>query len=91
LCGFKENMSTSTEHDRLCALRQLNILDTLSNESLDRVTRMAAQIFDLPVAAISLTDVDRQWFKSRVGIGFDSIPRKGAPCAGCDRAKAHRD
>jgi EAL domain-containing protein (putative c-di-GMP-specific phosphodiesterase class I)/GGDEF domain-containing protein len=74
-------MSTSTEPARLSALKQLNILDTPPNESLDRVTRMAAQIFDLPVAAISLTDVDRQWFKSRVGLGFDSIPRKGAPCA----------
>ncbi|MCJ2039135.1 sensor domain-containing phosphodiesterase [Methylobacterium sp. J-059] len=42
---------------------------------------MASQIFDLPIAAISLTDSDRQWFKSRVGVEHSSIPREKAPCA----------
>ena len=42
---------------------------------------MASQIFGLPVAAVSLTDQDRQWFKSRVGVDHCSIPRAGAPCA----------
>jgi len=66
---------------RLDALRQLNLLDTPVSESFDRITRMAAQIFGLPIAAISLTDTDRQWFKSRVGVDHQSIPRAGAPCA----------
>ncbi len=42
---------------------------------------MAGQIFGLPIAAVSLTDRDRQWFKSRVGISHCSIPRFKAPCA----------
>jgi EAL domain-containing protein (putative c-di-GMP-specific phosphodiesterase class I)/GGDEF domain-containing protein len=69
-----------TEARRLAALRQLNLLDTPPAEAFDRITRMAARLFDLPIAAISLTDVDRQWFKSRVGIDRDSIPRMHAPC-----------
>ena len=69
------------ENARLDALHQLRLLDTPLSESFDRITRMASQIFGLPVAAVSLTDRDRQWFKSRVGIDHDSIPRLKAPCA----------
>lgn len=42
---------------------------------------MAARIFGLPIAAVSLTDTDRQWFKSRVGVDHWEIPREKAPCA----------
>jgi EAL domain-containing protein (putative c-di-GMP-specific phosphodiesterase class I) len=69
------------EGARLEALAQLKLLDTSPSESFDRITRMASQIFGLPVAAVSLTDRDRQWFKSRVGIDHCSIPRDRAPCA----------
>jgi predicted signal transduction protein with EAL and GGDEF domain len=69
------------EAARLDALRKLDLLDTPPNEAFDRITRMAAQLFGLPVAAVSLTDVDRQWFKSRVGVEHCSIPRDKAPCA----------
>jgi EAL domain-containing protein (putative c-di-GMP-specific phosphodiesterase class I)/GGDEF domain-containing protein len=69
------------EEARLDALYQLKLLGTSPSESFDRITRMASQIFGLPVAAVSLTDRDRQWFKSRVGVDHDSIPRDKAPCA----------
>jgi EAL domain-containing protein (putative c-di-GMP-specific phosphodiesterase class I) len=69
------------EEARLDALYQLKLLDTPASEGFDRITRMASQIFGLPVAAVSLTDRDRQWFKSRVGVEHRSIPRDKAPCA----------
>jgi EAL domain-containing protein (putative c-di-GMP-specific phosphodiesterase class I)/GGDEF domain-containing protein len=69
------------EEKRLYALRSLNLLDTPPSESFDRITRMASQIFQLPVAAVSLTDTDRQWFKSKVGVDHNTIPRRKAPCA----------
>jgi EAL domain-containing protein (putative c-di-GMP-specific phosphodiesterase class I)/GGDEF domain-containing protein len=71
---------TSYEQERLFALRQLNLLDTPPSESFDRITRMASQLFDLPIAAVSLTDSDRQWFKSRVGVAHSQIPRFKACC-----------
>ena len=74
-------MRNHHETSRLDALHQLKLLDTPASESFDRITRMASQIFGLPVAAVSLTDHDRQWFKSRVGVDHCSIPRAGAPCA----------
>ena len=66
---------------RLETLRHLELLDTPPSEAFDRITRMAAQLFNLPIAAVSLTDSDRQWFKSKYGISHDSIPRIKAPCA----------
>lgn len=72
---------TMSDVTRLDALRQLNLLDTAPSEAFDRITRMAAQLFALPIAAVSLTDLDRQWFKSRVGVDHTSIPRTKAPCA----------
>jgi EAL domain-containing protein (putative c-di-GMP-specific phosphodiesterase class I)/GGDEF domain-containing protein len=68
------------ESARMRALLDLHLLDTAPSESFDRITRMASQIFDVPIAAVSLTDEDRQWFKSRVG-GGPEIPRLKAPCA----------
>ncbi len=74
-------MTLQAEADRLDALHRLDLLDTPPSESFDRIVRMASQIFDLPIAAVSLTDTDRQWFKSRMGVDHWSIPRHKAPCA----------
>lgn len=73
-------MPATYEEKRLHALTSLNLLDTPASESFDRITRMASQIFQLPIAAVSLTDSDRQWFKSKVGVEHDGIPRNKAPC-----------
>jgi EAL domain-containing protein (putative c-di-GMP-specific phosphodiesterase class I) len=69
------------EAKRLDALRKLKLLDSPSSEAFDRMTRTVAELFKLPIAAVSLTDSDRQWFKSRVGVTHDTIPRLKAPCA----------
>lgn len=69
------------ESVRLDALRRLDLLDSSNADAFDRITRTAAQLFRVPVAAISLTDSNRQWFKSRVGISHNECPRVGSPCA----------
>ena len=74
-------MDLSIETQRLCALSQLKLLDTPPSESFDRITRMATRLFGLPIAAVSLTDRDRQWFKSRVGVDHQELTREKAPCA----------
>ncbi|WGI25172.1 GGDEF and EAL domain-containing protein [Halomonas alkaliantarctica] len=76
------------EQDRLFALRQLNLLDTSPSEGFDRITRMASQLLGLPIAAVSFTDENRQWFKSRVGVEHWEIPREMAPCGEvCDASQ----
>ncbi len=69
------------EQIRMRRLRDLELLNTPEAEGYDRVTRMAARLFGMPIAAVSLTDADRQWFKSYVGCPNREIPRLGAPCA----------
>ncbi|UZK69519.1 GGDEF and EAL domain-containing protein [Sphingomonas sp. S1-29] len=81
-------MADRYEAARLDALHRLNLLDTSPSEAFDRITRLASQIFGLPVAAVSLTDHDRQWFKSRVGVEHQSIPRDKAPCAAVAESSA---
>jgi len=69
------------EEARLNALRDLKLLDTPPSESFDRLTRLASQLLAAPVSTISLTDHDRQWFKSKVGVDITEIPRHQAPCS----------
>ena len=56
------------ESDRLEALRSLDLLDTPSEDRFDRVTRLAAEFFQAPIAYVALISENRQWFKSRHGL-----------------------
>lgn len=69
------------EEDRLNALGKLDILDSVPEECFDRLTSLAANIFDVPIALVSLVDKDRQWFKSRHGLEAEETPRDLAFCA----------
>jgi len=71
----------SNETARLRELHNYGILDSLADPSFDGLTRLASQIAGTPIGLISLTDQNRQWFKSRVGIDVAQIPREWAPCA----------
>ncbi len=68
------------EDERLATLQALEVLDTEPEERFDRVTRTAKRLFDVPIALVSLTDSNRQWFKSSVGLDIKEIPRKTSFC-----------
>ncbi len=70
----------ANESKRLETLHSLNILDTLNEKEFDDLTRLAAQICEVPVSVISLIDSDRQWFKSKVGLDLSETPRDVAFC-----------
>jgi len=70
----------AAERQRLSALHALRLLDTPPEPRFDRLTRLAASLFGVPTALISLIDEDRQWFKSRHGMELCETNREDAFC-----------
>ncbi|MFC4172987.1 sensor histidine kinase [Microvirga sp. GCM10011540] len=69
------------EAERLAAVRRYDILDTPPDGAFDRITRMAARMFGVPISIVSIVDEDRIWFKSHHGIDASEIPRGPGLCA----------
>lgn len=69
------------EEKRIEALKRYDILDTPPDGAFDRITKMAAAIFKVPIAIISLVDTDRIWFKSHYGLSVNQIGRNPGLCA----------
>ena len=68
------------ERLRLDALRRLAVLDSPAEERFDRITRMARNMFEVPIALVSLVDDHRQWFKSCCGLSVLETPRDISFC-----------
>ncbi len=69
------------EQERLAALKKFDILDTEPEVAFDSLVQLASYICQTPIAAISLVDEQRQWFKSIKGIAAQQTPRDIAFCA----------
>lgn len=68
------------ERRRQAALEELGILDTPPDERVDRVARLAKEMFGVPMVSVSLIDRDRQWRKSQIGLGGNEAPRQDSFC-----------
>ena len=60
---------------RLERLRDLGILDTSPEQIFDDIVHLAALMCDTPVAFIDFVDEQRAWFKAKIGIELEDIPR----------------
>ena len=71
----------ANEAERLAAVRRYDILDTPPDGAFDRITRIAARLFEVPISVVSIVDTDRIWFKSHHGLDVSEIPRSPGLCA----------
>ncbi|AYR20134.1 putative bifunctional diguanylate cyclase/phosphodiesterase [Alcaligenes faecalis] len=72
----------SVEEDRrLRLLAEYKLLDTPPTEDFDRLVNLAARLFKVPIALISLIDRDRLFLKARVGTDLCEISRTDSFCA----------
>ena len=74
-------VSSADEDARLEVVKGFEILDTPADGSFDRITALAARLFDVPISTISIVDHDRIWFKSHHGLDIDQIERAPGLCA----------
>ncbi|WP_327298985.1 MULTISPECIES: GAF domain-containing SpoIIE family protein phosphatase [unclassified Streptomyces] len=64
------------------AVRRYDILDTPPDGAFDRVAAMAARLFEVPVASVTIVDEDRIWFKAAHGLeGVSEIGRDPGLCS----------
>lgn len=78
--NFKPAPIPPFEAQRLDDLQALKILDTEAEERFDRYTQLAADLFQVPIALVSLVDEERQWFKSAVGTDIRETDRSISLC-----------
>ncbi len=68
------------EKQRLKAVKEYKLLDTLPEEDFDNITNLVANICDVPISLITLIDADRNFLKSHYGIPFNESPRNISFC-----------
>jgi GAF domain-containing protein len=68
------------ERQRLVALERTGLVDSPPEEAFDRLTWLAAQSLNAPIALLTLLTPTRQWFKSRIGLDLAETPRSWAFC-----------
>ena len=71
------------ESERIFTLRETELLDSDGDDPMfDRFASLAKRLFKVPIALVTLVDIDRQWFKANIGLeGVTETHRDVAFCA----------
>jgi GAF domain-containing protein len=69
------------ESERLAALHSLAALDTPSSPAIDRICKIAQQLFDVPMVHVTLADAHCYFLKAKPeGMTASELPRDYAFC-----------
>jgi PAS domain S-box-containing protein len=66
--------------ERLKALHDYDILDSLSETEFNRITELASLICNVPISLITFIDKERQWLKSNIGFDLSETKRSSSFC-----------
>lgn len=75
-----QDAALTDEPARLAALRRLAVLDSEPEAPFENVVALVRAVLGVPMAAVSLIDEDRQWFKARIGFEPTETPRDISFC-----------
>lgn len=70
----------NNEARRVQAVESCKLLDTPAEPRFDNIVQLAAERLDAPMAAFSLIDRERVWFKAEVGLGVPEVKREISIC-----------
>ena len=73
-------MPQPDEDSRIATLKNYAVLDTPADPVMDQLVRDIAATFRVRKAVISFIDEHRQWYKARVGVAVDHVPRAMSFC-----------
>lgn len=69
------------EPQRLEALKNYNIMDSMPEKDFNDIVLLASQICGTPISLVGFIDEKRQWFKAQKGIGGSETERDLTFCA----------
>ncbi|MCG8312090.1 MAG: PAS domain S-box protein, partial [Pseudomonadales bacterium] len=78
--AYQPPETPNNEQQRLQSLLDTGLLGSAAEERFDRITRLAQQLLQTPIALVSLVDKNRQWFKSKQGLDADETSRDISFC-----------
>ncbi len=73
-----DSILPTSEIKRLSALHNYNIMESVAEIEFDDITDLAATVTQSKFATISLVFEERLWFKSKIGLTIESIPRENS-------------
>ncbi|MFB6280151.1 MAG: GAF domain-containing protein, partial [Salinibacter sp.] len=75
-----DSSSRSADPDRLRALARYDIVDSPPEAAFDRISDLAAALFDAPIGLITFLEADRQWHKACVGFDRPELDLDSSFC-----------
>ncbi|MFC0338235.1 EAL domain, c-di-GMP-specific phosphodiesterase class I (or its enzymatically inactive variant) [Kushneria avicenniae] len=75
----EQNLSTS-EKQKLAELEAFRLARLGTNQLLDKLTSLMAQLLHVPTSLVTLLGSDRQWLKSKCNFGPDETSRDASFC-----------
>jgi signal transduction histidine kinase len=70
----------ANEKDRLAAVKEYKLLNTLPEKDFDVITELTASICNVPISLVTLLDSDTNFLKSHYGVPFNQSPRDISFC-----------
>ena len=81
----------SDDSERLEVLRDFGILDTQTDPKFEDITRLVCTVFKVPIAAVTLVDRERLFFKSLQGLEYVNNEMDRNEACFCSWAIAQKD